>query len=254
MNLKKKLAKDSMTLGSWITLGDYAVTEIMAKAGFDWLAIDIEHSAIELERAQDLVRIIELSGCVPLVRVSENNPNIIKRVMDAGSHGVIVPMVNSAQDALRAVNAVKYPPRGIRGVGLGRAQEHGLNFEGYRRWQEKNSVVIVQIEHIDAVNNLREILGVDGVDGFFVGPYDLSASLGRPGDFKHPEMKKALDKIKAISKDTNKARGIHVIQPDHVEVNRRIKEGYNFIAFSLDALFLSRCCIDKLSKLKRKRQ
>ncbi|OGW77915.1 MAG: 2,4-dihydroxyhept-2-ene-1,7-dioic acid aldolase [Omnitrophica bacterium RIFCSPHIGHO2_02_FULL_46_20] len=253
MNLKRKLGKGSMTLGSWITLGDYAGTEIMAKAGFDWLAIDMEHSAIEMERAQNLVRIIELSGCVPLVRVSENNANIIKRVMDAGSHGVIVPMVNSAQDALHAVNAVKYPPRGIRGVGLGRAQRYGLNFEGYKRWQAKNSVVIVQIEHIDAVNNLGEILEVDGVDGFFVGPYDLSASLGRPGEFSHPDVKKALDKIRAISKDANKVRGIHVIQPDHVDVDRRIKEGYNFIAFSLDALFLGGAVIEKLSKIRRRR-
>jgi len=252
MNLKRKLVDGGVTIGSWITLGDYAATEIMAKTGFDWIAIDMEHSAIEMERAQNLIRIIELSGCVPLVRVSENNANIIKRVMDAGSHGVIVPMVNSREDALRAVNAVKYPPRGTRGVGLGRAQNYGLNFEKYNRWQEKNSVVIVQIEHIDAVNNLEEILEVEGVDGFMIGPYDLSASLGMPGGFGHTDFKKALAKVNAVSMRINKARGIHVIQPDNIEVDRRIREGYNFIAFSFDALFLGRCCLDKLSKIKRK--
>ncbi len=253
MNLKKKLAEGSMTIGSWITLGDYAATEIMAKAGFDWLVIDMEHSAIELERAQNLIRIIELSGCVPLVRVSENNANIIKRVMDAGSHGVIVPMVNNREDALRAVSAVKYPPRGTRGVGLGRAQNYGLDFEKYNRWQEKSSVVIVQIEHIDAVNNLEEILEVEGVDGFMIGPYDLSASLGRPGGFGHTDFKKALAKVTAVSRRIDKARGIHVVQPDSIEVDRRIKEGYNFIVFSFDALFLGSCCADKLSRVRRRK-
>jgi 2-keto-3-deoxy-L-rhamnonate aldolase RhmA len=251
--LKDMILKRELSLGSWITLGSCAATEIMTKSGFDWLAIDMEHSVIELELAQDLIRIIEMNDCVPLVRVSENNPNIIKRVMDAGSYGVIVPMVNSVQDAIRAVSAVKYPPKGTRGVGLGRAQMYGLEFEEYKKWQEKNSMVIVQIEHIDAVNNLREILDVDGVDGFFIGPYDLSASLGRPGDFQHPEVKNALNKIKTISEYTNKARGIHVIEPDYVEVNRRIREGYNFVALSLDALFLGRCCENTLSNLKRRK-
>lgn len=251
MNLKKKLAKGCVTIGSWITLRDPAVAEIMTKAGFDWLTIDMEHSAIELSEAQDLVRIIEANSCAPLIRVSENNPNIIKRVMDAGAYGVIVPMVNTKQDALSAVSAVRYPPEGKRGVGLGRAQGYGLDFEGYKRWQKKNSVVIVQVEHIDAVNNLEDILSIDGVDGFIIGPYDLSASLGQPGNFNHPEVKKALDKVKAISKDVKKVRGIHIIQPDHAEAKRRIREGYNFIAFSLDALFLGKCCIEELSKIRK---
>src|SRR3990172_12592200 len=122
VNLKEKLKQNKLTIGSWITIGNSSIAEIMAKAGFDWLTVDMEHSAITLHQAQQLIQIIELSGVVPLVRVGENSPNLIKRVMDAGAYGVIVPMVNSKEDAEKAVNAVKYPPVGNRGVGLARAQ------------------------------------------------------------------------------------------------------------------------------------
>ncbi len=113
--IKNRLMNMEITLGSWITIGHPIVAEIMSKSGFDWLAIDMEHSVITLDVAQSLIQIIELSKCVPLVRVNENNPNLIKIIMDAGAHGVIVPMVNSREEALRAVKAVKYPPLGTRG-------------------------------------------------------------------------------------------------------------------------------------------
>lgn len=251
MSLKKKLEGKKVTVGSWITMGDCSVAEIMAKSGFDWLVVDMEHSAIELPDAQRLIRIIELAGCVPLVRVGENSPTIIKRVMDAGAHGVIVPMVNTEEEAVRAVKAVKYPPVGTRGVGLARAQGYGMDFEGYKDWLGKNSVVVVQIEHIDAVKNLERILAVDGVDAFIVGPYDLSGSVGRPGEFDHPDVKTALDQIKIVAEKLKKLAGIHVIPPDYKEVNERIKEGYGFIAFSLDTLFLGASCRNGISMIKR---
>ena len=181
MTLKDLLKGRGVTLGSWITLGHPAIGEILAGCGFDWLTIDMEHSAITLAECQELVRVIELAGCAPLARVGENDPNLLKRVMDAGAHGVIVPQVNSREEALRAVASVRYPPEGTRGVGLARAQGYGLNFDTYREWNREESVVIVQVEHIEAVKHLGEILSVPGVDGFIVGPYDLSASLGHPG-------------------------------------------------------------------------
>lgn len=251
MNLKEKLRKDRVTLGSWITLGSYPAAEVMVKCGFDWLAIDMEHSVIELEQAQDLIRIIESYGCVPLVRVSQNCPNLIKRVMDAGAHGVIVPMINSEDDCERAVRAVKYPPLGTRGVGLGRAQLYGLSFKEYKNWVNKNSILIVQIEHIDAVDNLDKILAVKGIDGFIVGPYDLSASLGRPGDFNAPEFLKAMSRIKSIASNHKIASGFHVIPPDAKEVNKKIKEGYTFVGFSLDALFLGKKCLEEIKQVKK---
>jgi len=250
--LKNALSTSKVTIGSWITLAHPAIAEIMAKAGFDWLTIDMEHSAITLYQAQQLIQIVELCDVTPLVRVGENNPNLIKRVMDAGAHGVIVPMVNNKDDAIRAVNAVKYPPEGTRGVGLARAQGYGLMFEKYRDWVNKESIIIVQIEHIEAIKNLEGILSTTGIDGSIIGPYDLSGSSGYPGEFEHPEVKKALEKYETLCKELNKPMGIHVIPPDNEEVLKFIKKGYKFIAFSLDTLFLGTKCKKELLKIKNR--
>ncbi len=248
--LKNKLKKGEITFGSWITIGNPVVAEIMANSGFEWLTVDMEHSSITLEVAQDLIRTIELSNCIPLVRISENNPIIIKRVMDAGAHGVIVPMVNTREEAERAVKSVRYPPKGFRGVGLARAQKYGFDFEGYKKWLEKESIVIVQIEHVDAVKNLKEILSVDGVDGFIVGPYDISGSLGMPGEFNNPKFKKIIKEVMDVVKNSKKPGGFHVIPPDDKEVQKFIDMGYKFIAISLDTLFLGTLCKNMLKKLK----
>ena len=240
--LKEKLKNQKLTLGSWITIGDPIVAEVMARSGFEWLTIDMEHSAITLDIAQNLIRIIELNGCIPLVRVPENNPYIIKRVMDAGAHGVIVPMVNSKKDAEKAVKAVRYPPEGARGVGLARAQDYGFDFDGYKKWLEKESIIIVQIEHINAVKNLKEILSTKGVDGFIVGPYDISGSMGKPGNFENAEFKKQIKKIMDISKEMKKTAGYHVIPPEVDETKKIINLGYRFVAVSLDTLYLGNIC------------
>lgn len=251
MTLKQKLKKRKLTIGSWITIGHTVVAEIMAKVGYDWLTVDMEHSAITLDIAQDLIRVIELCGVVPLVRVGENDPNLIKRVMDAGAHGVIVPMVNSKDDAEKSVASVQYPPKGFRGVGLARAQKYGVDFEGYKKWNEQESIVIVQIEHIKAVENLESILSVPGVDGFIIGPYDLSGSLGVPGQFDHPEMLKALNRVKDVSEKMNALSGFHVIPPEVEALQEKIREGYKFIAHSLDILFLGNGCRNALQILKK---
>ncbi len=128
INLKQHLGENSFTIGSWITTGHPAIAEIMSQAGFDWLTVDMEHSAITLHQAQDLIRVIELCGTVPLVRTGENNPTCIKRIMDAGAHGVIVPMVNSRAEAEAAVSAVKYPPPWNEGRWSGSSAEIRVRF------------------------------------------------------------------------------------------------------------------------------
>ncbi len=250
ISLKEKLHKNELTIGSWITLGHPAIAEIMASAGFDWLTIDMEHSAIDLDEAQELMQVIELSGCTPLVRVGDNSPYLIKRVMDAGAGGVIVPMVNSRADAIKAVEAVKYPPTGKRGVGLGRAQGYGLTFEKYKKWVVEESVVIAQIEHIQAVKNLREILAVKGIDGFIVGPYDLSGSLGIPGQFDNVKVKTALAQILKISKKMKKTAGFHVVDPNPDDFKAKFDAGYRFLAFGLDTLFLGKNCAKLMQEIK----
>jgi len=248
--LKIKLRNNELTIGSWITLGHTAIAEIMAKAGFEWLTIDMEHSVITLDTAQQLIQVIEGCGVVPLVRIGENSPNIIKRVMDAGAYGVIVPMVNTKEQAEAAVKAVKYPPVGTRGVGLARAQGYGDKFDEYAATVNEASVVIAQIEHIDAVNNIESILSVAGIDGCIIGPYDLSASLGIPGDFAHPEVMAALKKVEQTCREKKVALGMHVIQPDYRLVIEQTAKGYSFIAFSLDILFLGNSVRQQMVRLK----
>jgi 2-dehydro-3-deoxyglucarate aldolase len=224
----------------------------MADAGFDWLCVDMEHSVTDYFEAQQLIATIQAKGIKAYVRVGENNTRIIKRVLDAGADGIIVPMVNSKEEAIKVVNSVKYPPLGKRGVGLARAQKYGFGFENYKDNEAGDIKIIVQIEHVDAVNNLEEILSLDAIDGTFIGPYDLSGSMGKPGRYDDDDVKKLLHKYEDIAKKYNKLIGFHVIQPDYQLVLDKIDKGYNFIAFSLDTLFLGSIARNQMNKLKKK--
>tara|TARA_Y100000294_G_C8554121_1_gene336523 strand:- start:576 stop:1307 length:732 start_codon:yes stop_codon:yes gene_type:complete len=239
-----------MTLGSWITLNHISIVEIMADAGFDWLCVDLEHSVIDYYGAEKLIATIEAKGCVPYVRVGANDPLIIKRVLDAGAKGIIVPMINSKIDAEKAVNAVKYPPLGNRGVGLARAQGYGFDFEEYADTINNETRVIAQIEHIDAINNLEDIITVDGIDGTIIGPYDLSGSMGKPGKYEDSDVVDVLRKYEEVSKKVDKPMGYHIIEPNHKLVLEKIKNGYTFIAFSLDILFLGTICRQEMNSLR----
>jgi 2-dehydro-3-deoxyglucarate aldolase len=247
--LKAKLEKDELTIGSWLQLGSPSATEIMAVSGYEWLTIDMEHSVTSLETMQHLLQIIEGHGIVPLVRVGENNPDLVKRVMDAGAYGIIVPMINSAEDAKKAVNAVKYPPVGTRGVGMARAQGYGREFDAYVSVVNRETVVIAQIEHIDAVDNLEEIVEVDGIDGYFIGPYDLSGSLGIPGKLDHPDVLAALGRVEQVCRKAKMPLGIHVVDPDPALLEKFVKKGYTLLAFSSDMLLLEKISREKMAAL-----
>ena len=241
-SLKQKLRDRETVVGSWITLGHPAIAEIMARAGYDWLTIDLEHSVIDFAETQELIRTCDLLGVTPLVRLSSNDPVQIKRVMDAGAGGIIVPNIRSAEEAKAAVDSVYYPPRGSRGVGLARAQGYGHTFAEYREWLTNNAIVVVQIEHKDAVHNLSSILAVEGVDAFMVGPYDLSGSFGKPGDFAAPEFIEALGTIQKIGASNGVAPGIHVVEPDVQKFEQAKKDGYRMIAYSVDIRMLDVSC------------
>ena len=248
-NLKQQLKNGEVTVGSWLSLASSAIAEIMVDAGFDWLVVDLEHSTTGLKEAEDLIRTVDLKGGVPLARVVSNDPTQIKHVMDAGAHGVIVPMVNTAEDAKHAVDAVRYPPLGKRGVGLARAHRYGPGFDEYAARINDDAVVIVQIEHVDAVRDVEQILAVDGVDGSMIGPYDLSGSLGVPGKLDAPEVVKEIDRYLAASLAAGKSAGYHVVHPDYRGVVERIAQGYSFLAFGTDFLFLGNACREQMRKL-----
>ncbi len=237
--LKDDLAANRLTIGSWVQLADPALVEMLATGPFDWLAVDLEHTTITLERAAAAIRVGDLAGCPVLVRLSGHDPAEIKRVLDAGAAGLIAPMVNSAAEAEAFVRAARYPPAGSRGVGLARAQAYGVGFEEYRQRIERELVLICQIEHVDGVEALDDILAVDGVDGFFIGPYDLSASVGRPGQFDHPDVRAALERVDRFVADPAVLAGIHVVEPDLKRLAEVVEAGYRFVALASDMLFFA---------------
>jgi 2-dehydro-3-deoxyglucarate aldolase len=237
--LKYKLQNNKLTIGSWLTIGHPTISEILAPAGFDWLAIDIEHNNIDFSMVQTMISTIQSYNIAALVRVSKNEEVVIKRVLDAGADGIIVPMVNSREDAEKAVNFVKYPPEGTRGVGLSRAQKYGAGFEQYVEWLNSNVTIIAQIEHIDGVEKISDVISTTGIDAVIIGPYDLSGSLGCPGEFDKDIVKKAVSRVEEACKENNFPLGYHVIQPNLDLVKEFIGKGYTFIAFSTDFYFLS---------------
>jgi len=250
MNLKQKLINNELTLGSWIMIGSPISVEVMALAGFDWLVIDIEHTSIDLKATQSLITTIQANDIKALVRVSKNEEVIIKRILDMGADGIVVPMICSKEDAIQAVNYAKYPPVGKRGVGLYRASRYGTKFEEYKKWVDEELVIIAQIEHIDAVNNIDEILQVKGIDGTIIGPYDLSGSMGHPGEFEREDVKDAVDKVLHRCKEHNIPSGFHVVDTDPEKLQVKINQGCTFLAYGIDYFFMRDAATQGMNKLK----
>jgi 2-dehydro-3-deoxyglucarate aldolase len=238
--IKTKLLADQVSVGSWMSMGHPSIAEILAGAGYEWVVVETEHTAIDNSETLRLIMAIERGGAVPLVRLAWNDPIQCKAVLDSGAAGVIVPMVNTRADAELAVRSAKYPPLGFRGVGLARAQGYGTTFADYVTGANASTLVIVQIEHKDAVANIDEILEVPGIDGTFIGPYDLSMSMGLAGQLDHPEVVAARDRVLQATRARGLAAGIHLVHPDRAatDLQTYVDQGYRFIALGTDILFL----------------
>lgn len=250
MSLKEKLRRNETTIGSWVTLGHSAVAEIMAAAGFDWLVLDMEHSVIDVAAAQEMIQAIDRCGIPSIARLTNNDENLIKRVMDAGATGIMVPMVKSVEDAQRAIDAVYYPPKGTRGVGLARAQGYGASFQEYRRWLGDNAVVVVMIENIKALDEIDALLALPDVDAYIIGPYDLSASMGVPGEFHRPEVAQAIERIQQAGERAGKPGGLHVVDPVLDDLRKRLDQGFRFIGYGMDIRIIDCLCRDHLAKIR----
>jgi 2-dehydro-3-deoxyglucarate aldolase len=246
--IKQKLQKGQVSIGGWMQIGHPVVAEVMAGSGaFDWIALDNEHGILDLETGMNIFNAMRGTNTVPMVRVQENNEIIIRRWCDAGAQGIIVPMVNTPAQARSAAASAKYPPQGKRGFGFCRANSYGSKFDAYARIANDDILVIAQIEHIDAVNNIDEILSIDGIDGAFIGPYDLSGSMNLTGQVYHPDVLSACDRTLAACKQHKKAAGIHVIPVEPDRIAQFAKKGFTFIAASIDTVFIRHCC-DAISK------
>ena len=214
------------------------VAEVMGRAGFSWVAVDLEHGAFSRATLDDIFRALELGGTVPFARVAQKTRKEIREAVDAGARGIIVPMVDSKGDLEEALSWVKYPPKGTRGVGYSRANLFGKRFGEYFRSFNANVVTVAQIESIGAVERLPEILSVPGVDAIMVGPYDLSASMNLVGQFESREFKKAMARARSAARRAGVAMGVHIVHPNKEALDQRIREGYQFIAYGIDAVFL----------------
>jgi len=246
--LKPKLAQGKTVIGCVVTLGSPTVAEVLASVGLDFLWFDMEHGPLGLESIQAMLAATNGRGVSPIVRVPWNDPVIIKRVLDIGPEGVLIPLVNTQAEAERAVKACKYPPAGIRGVGLGRAHGYGLDFANYLATADKELMVILQIEHIEAVNNVEKILTVPGIDLLFVGPYDLSGSMGRLGQTDHPEVQEAIGRVVRACQKAKMPLGTFA---GTVEAARRaIQRGFQFVSFGVDTAHLATAMRTQLAQIR----
>ncbi len=246
------IKNNKLTIGSWIQIADTSIAKIMSHCGFDWLVIDLEHGNYNKKELPSIFDTISSYDILPLARMSSHSVSDIKEIIDAGAGGIIAPMVQTVEQAENIVKSVKYPPVGARGIGFSSANGFGAEFSDYFAQWNKHSVVIVQIEHIEGVNNLEQILQIKDVDGFIVGPYDLSGSMDLTGQFEHPDFQEAIAKITRLGRESGKLLGMHVVQPDPEKCAKKIAEGFNFIAYSIDSFGLIQLFTRDLAEIKSK--
>jgi len=241
---------NKVKIGTWITTYNPSALDVISKCNFDWVCIDMEHSSITLDQLENLLNVLDKNKSNSFVRVSDNNKIEIKKVLDLGAKGIIVPMVNTALEAKNAISYATYPPKGQRGFALARAQGFGYDLTNYGK-VSKNIKIVVQIETIKAINNLEEILKVKGLHSTLIGPRDLSGSIGKPGDYRNKKFIKALQKYEKISRQSKISMGMHVAFPETETLNKFIKKGYKFLAIGTDMTFLGDSIREKLGKIKK---
>ncbi|MCS7264823.1 MAG: aldolase/citrate lyase family protein [Armatimonadetes bacterium] len=245
-----KLRQGEATIGCWLTIGSPVVAAIMSRCNFDWLVIDTEHGAVGYNEMLVCVHEILATETTPIVRVAWNDPTLIKRTLDSGAMGILVPMVMNAEEAKRAVGASKFPPKGVRSVGGFVAQL--LHGDDYPNAANEQILVAVQIEHIDAVKRAKEICDVDGVDVVFVGPNDLAASMGLIGTpfRRNPEWQSAVQAVLEAAKEAGKVAGLQCGTVS--EAKERLEQGFRFVAVSSDARLLHQNLCQVVTELKSK--
>ena len=246
-DFRQRLRRGERMVGTLVTLPSPDLVEIMVEAGFDWLFIDTEHGAFEAAQAQVL---LQAAGerCPCIVRVPSSEDVWIKKALDIGAAGIIVPAVNSLEQAQQVVSACRYPPQGTRGVGIGRAHGFGARFKEYVEHANDEVAVIIQAEHIDAVESIDAIVAVQGVDAVLVGPYDLSASMGLIGQVADPKVQAAIGRVTEACRREGVPLGIFGVNA--AAVRPYMDEGYSLIAVGTDSLFAGKAARETLAALR----
>ncbi len=236
--LRNRFRSRDPLFGAWTSLGHPSITEIFAQSTVDFIGLDLEHSTISLEQAQALMSASQSAGVPCLPRLSSQNPEQIKRLLDSGADGVIVPMISSASEVKRMIEAVKYPPIGKRSYGISRAQRYGSGFDEYTSTWNKKGILLIQIESIQGVRAIDEILSHDEIDGAMVGPYDLSGSLNVPGQLFHPEVTKASQTVIEACRKYGKACGTQLVDPTEENMEEALGAGFTFTILASDIFLL----------------
>jgi 2-dehydro-3-deoxyglucarate aldolase len=236
--IRAKLGSGGHSIGSWMQIPHPSVAEIIGQAGYDWVAVDMEHGAVAVHQLPDLFRALELGNTLPLARIAHGQPKDCKQALDAGAGGIIVPMIESAEQLVAVRDACRWPPAGTRGVGFSRANLFGKYFEQYRE-EAQAPLLVAMIEHHQAVARLDAILQVDGLDAILIGPYDLSASMGLTAQFDHPDFCSTMEKIRDVAAAEAIPAGLHIVAPSPEQLQLCLDDGYRFIAYSMDSVFIS---------------
>jgi 2-dehydro-3-deoxyglucarate aldolase len=235
--LRAALSRGDACIGSWLQIPSPDVAEIMAQGDFEWIAVDMEHGAFDWSTLPNVLRAIELGGAVPLVRLADQSPVSCARALDCGAFGLIVPNITTQAQVEAVIASSSWPPAGSRGVGFSRANGFGKKFKEYVETAQR-PFIVAMIENVSALHELPQICNVPGLDAIFIGPYDLSASLGTPGDFVNPIYREALRSIIEIVKEAKVSLGTHIVDANPVLVTVAISEGFTFVAYSTDSIFL----------------
>ncbi len=243
---RDRLLRGDRLIGTILTINSLEVAELLAGAGFDWLFIDREHAPLAIG---DVQRILQAAGpdmpC--LVRLPAAREEYVKQALDVGAAGIIVPQVNTADQAEQIVRWAKYAPEGSRGVGITKANRYGFGFQQYIDSANDNLVVVLQAEHIEAVKNIASIVRIPGVDAIFVGPYDLSASLGKLGQVDDLEVVEAIERVSAACQEAGVPLGIFGLSA--AAVSPYIRQGFTLIAAGIDAMLMGQAARDLLASL-----
>jgi 2-dehydro-3-deoxyglucarate aldolase/4-hydroxy-2-oxoheptanedioate aldolase len=239
MTLKEKFENGTSIVGAWLSVGHPAVAEVTAVQGFDFVLIDTEHTAMSLETVENMSRGVDATEneTETIVRVPSNDSVRIKRVLDIGVAGVMVPMVETATEARDVVEATRYPPKGIRGVASGRATEYGDDFQEYVETANDSIVTIVQIESKRGLENVTGIAEVDGIDAVFVGPADLSANLGIFAEWENNRLEEAIQRVIGAGNEAGVPVGTLVVDPDDIEM--RVEQGFDYLIVGKDTSHLA---------------
>lgn len=247
-NFRQKLKEGKPLIGTLQALNSPEVTEMLVAAGFDWLWIDLEHSVIDVEGGQ---RILQAAGsnCPCILRVPAGDQVWIKKLLDIGPAGVIIPQVKSAQEAAEVVQYCRYPPEGTRSVGLSRAHGYGMRFAEYVANANQHVAVILQIEHINAVKEIDTIVNIQGIDALLIGPYDLSGTMGKIGQVNDPEVQAQIEKVRQVCLDATMPLGIFTTNPE--EVKTLTEKGYTLIAVGIDTIYLGQSLKQALNIIKQ---